>query len=182
MLLNLYMSALREGNLSPSDEVKLSGKISQAEAALGESSEKFRILEAVKNTQIQALGNGESIMTSAQVKRYLAYLPMDWYEKEVSSFTRLDHKVVGLLLVRRMVSGMLQVKLLFASGPDSQKNLLRMIIYSIRRAGELYPPDTKVMIRCESEAASALAGNLFPQVKGRHAVWGSRTEEGTPSR
>ena len=106
----------------------------------------------------------------------LPYLPMDWYENNVSSYTMLDDKVVGLFLVRKTVSDMLQAKLLFASGPDSQKNLLRMIVHSIKTAGELYPPDTKVTIRCESDAASALAANLFPNVRGMNAVWGDRKE------
>ena len=106
----------------------------------------------------------------------LAYLPMDWYEKEISSYTMLDDKVVGLLLIHKSVYDMLQVKLLFASGPDSQKNLLRMIVHSIKTAGELYPPDTKVTIRCESDAAAALAANLFPNVRGMNAVWGDRKE------
>ena len=106
----------------------------------------------------------------------LAYLPMDWYEREVSSYTVLDDNVVGLFLVHRTVSGTLQVKLLFASGPDSQKNLLYMIVNSIKRAGELYPPDTRVTIRCESNAATALADRLFPNVRGLNAVWGDRQE------
>lgn len=73
MLLNLYMSALREGNISPSDEMKLSAKISSAEAALAESSDRFRVLEAVKKSGIRSLENGESIMTSAQVNRYMEF-------------------------------------------------------------------------------------------------------------
>lgn len=106
----------------------------------------------------------------------IAYLPMDWYENEVSSYTVLDGRVVGLFLIHRTVSGVLQTKLLFASGPDSQKNLLRMIVHSIKKAGELYPSDTKVVIRCESAASRALFDNLFPNVKGMDAVWGDRKE------
>jgi len=89
MLLNLYMSALREGRLSPSEETKLAGKISSAEAALTESSDKFRVLEAIRSTQIQSLDNGGSIMTSAQVRRY-----MDFYGVKDAGLTLTLNKLL----------------------------------------------------------------------------------------
>ena len=106
----------------------------------------------------------------------LAYIPMDWFECDISSYTELDGEVNSYLLIRKVPSGQLQVKLLFGSGPDSKKSLLYMIINAIRSAAEKYPEDTEVLIRCETHAAKALCKKLLPDKSGVYAVWGDRKE------
>jgi hypothetical protein len=106
----------------------------------------------------------------------LAYLPINWFEMDVSSYSEADEKVNGFLLVRKNPSGTLQVKLFIAAGPDYLINLVSMVRFSVQKAYEIYPPDTKIIIKRHNDQTRAFVGKLFPTVKGETAIMGERNE------
>ncbi|MCR5054410.1 MAG: hypothetical protein K6A69_06185 [Lachnospiraceae bacterium] len=106
----------------------------------------------------------------------LAYLPMTWFEREVSACSITDGNVDGLFLVRATPSGVLIPVLFFATGPDSVKRLAYMLIYSIKKALEKYPPETEVIISRTKKASKEMIKKLLPEVKGDEVFFGSRKE------
>ncbi|MBQ7677940.1 MAG: hypothetical protein IJT32_06875, partial [Lachnospiraceae bacterium] len=80
-------------------------------------------------------------------------------------------------LVRRTPSGTLIPALLFAYGPEFQKNLGYMIRYSIMQALKSYPPKTVVMIPRITAAAKALTDKLLPNETGTEIFYGRRKED-----
>ena len=106
----------------------------------------------------------------------LAMLPMNWYDPEVSCYTQCDDRVNGFLLVHVTPSKRLRVELFSATGPDSRIDLLNMLRFSLRAAGERYGPETEVVMIRRDEAAKKLIGYLFPGRKGRRIFTGKREE------
>lgn len=106
----------------------------------------------------------------------LAYLPINWFEMEVSAYSAADEKVNGFLLLRKNPSGSLEVKLFIAAGPDYLVNLVGMVRYAVKKAYELYPPETKIIIRRHNDQTHAFVGKLFPGAKGEPSIRGGRDE------
>ena len=104
----------------------------------------------------------------------LAFLPMSWYDPDVSCCVQTDEKVNGFLLVHKRASGPLVVDLLFALEPDAKVNLLHMIRYSISAAVRKFPPDTKVILRRHNAMTNALITKLFPGKKGETVFRGEK--------
>ena len=76
----------------------------------------------------------------------IPFLPKTWFDNSISSCVNSDGTVTGLFLIRRTPSGLLIPALLFAYGPDSKKDLLQMLRYSLQNAMQFYPPETVVKI------------------------------------
>ena len=106
----------------------------------------------------------------------MAYLPLRWFDTEISACAMSGEKAVGLFLVRRNPSGTLIPAFLYAYGPEYQKDLIRMIGYSLRQALKLYPPETVVMINRKNENTRALTKNLLPGCVGKKIFAGRRKE------
>ena len=106
----------------------------------------------------------------------LAFLPMSWFEQDVSSCVQTDGKATGFLLVHKTESDKLVVELLFAMEPDATINLLQMIRYSVNAAAEKYPPETEVILKRHDGNSKALINKLFPDKKGAEALAGEREE------
>ena len=104
----------------------------------------------------------------------LAYLPLGWFEKEVSSCSVTDGKVDGLLLVRKTPSGELHALLYAAYGPDYVRTLPYLLLYSVQKLQELYPPDTKIVINRHTKEVAALTAKLTGGRKGEAVFAGSR--------
>ena len=107
----------------------------------------------------------------------MAYLPLRWFDTEISSCSVSGDKANGLFLIRRNPSGALIPALLFAYGPDFQKDLLYMINYSLRRAIDVCPPDTPLLIRMKNKSTRALAHKLLPDHVGKKVFVGNRIEK-----
>ena len=107
----------------------------------------------------------------------MAYLPLRWFDTEISSCSVSGDKANGLFLIRRNPSGALIPALLFAYGPDFQKDLLYMINYSLRRALDVCPPDTPLLIRMKNKSTRALAHKLLPEHVGKKVFVGNRIEK-----
>ena len=106
----------------------------------------------------------------------LAYLPVNWFETDISAYSEQDGKINGFLLVRKTHAGTLDVKLFIATGPDYIINLISMLRFTVQKAYELYPPETLCVIKRHNEQSRALAKKLIPDAKGEIAISGERKE------
>ncbi len=107
----------------------------------------------------------------------LEFLPMSWYDEDVSCCVQTDGKVNGFLLVNKTASGNLVIDFLFARDPDARINLVYMIRFAVNAASEKYPPETKVILRRHNEETWALVDKLFPNKKGINVCYGERSED-----
>ena len=107
----------------------------------------------------------------------LAYLPMTWYDKDVSVCSTSDAGVDGLFLIRCMPSGILMPVFYYAYGPYYVKNLAYMLIKSIAQAAQKYPPETPIVICRSKQASRDMAAKIMPGAKGEEVFYGSRKEE-----
>ncbi len=107
----------------------------------------------------------------------LSYLPMGWFDGDLSSCTITDGEVNGVFLIRRTPSGVIIPVLLFATGTDSVKNLALMITHSVKEAEELFDPDITIEIHRTRKASAALIKKLIPDIKGEVAFFGERIEK-----
>ncbi len=106
----------------------------------------------------------------------LAFLPMSYFDQDVSSCVQTDGKANGFLLVHKTSKDELIVDLLFAMEPDAKINLIHMLRYSINAAAEKYPPDTKVYLRRHNEMTVNIIKKLFPNKQGTTVLAGERGE------
>lgn len=117
------------------------------------------------------------IMASVLHARYglledLPYLPMSWYETDISSCVITDDKINGLLLTHELPSGILRIELLFAMEPDGAVNMLDMVRFSIHAAERIRNGDDRVLLRRHSPESEKLIDYLFPGAKGDEVVKG----------
>lgn len=106
----------------------------------------------------------------------LTTLPPSWYDRDISCAVRTDDKITGLFLIHRTSGNVFIPQLLFASGVDSQKDLLHMLSFSIKAASNMYSPDTQILIRRHDDKSQALTAYLFPNAKGYTITAGERRE------
>ncbi|MBQ9549744.1 MAG: hypothetical protein IJU87_02930 [Lachnospiraceae bacterium] len=74
----------------------------------------------------------------------IPYLPKSWFDNSISACVCSGGRIPGLFLIRKTPSGILIPVLFFAYGPESNKDLLYMIRYSVQKALELYPPRRQI--------------------------------------
>ena len=106
----------------------------------------------------------------------IAYLPMGWFDLEVSSCVVSGDLIPGLFLIRKTPSGMLIPVLFYAYGPESKIDLYRMLEYSVQEAVRLYPPETPIMVIRKNPSIRALTDKLLPGLKGNEIYRGTRKE------
>ncbi len=106
----------------------------------------------------------------------LPYLPIEWYEPNLSCYVATDGKIEGYLLVHQTATDRLRVELLIDVGCDAQVELLNMVRFSMKQAVANYPPETKIVLRRSDNATQKLVAFLFPNVKGEQMLTGERKE------
>ncbi len=106
----------------------------------------------------------------------LAYLPLNWFDRDLSSCTISDDKIDGILLVRKTPSGELHPMLYTAFGPDYVKNLGYMLVNTVNYALENFPPDAKVVIYRHNKEILTLTHKLLAGYKGEEVFMGIRDE------
>ena len=106
-------------------------------------------------------------------------LPLEWFERDVSSCVITDNRVSSLFLLHQLPTLRLMIDLLFSSTADAEMYMSSMITRSVREAVKKYPPDTPVLIRRHSKTATVLTDRFFPGVRGETVVSAKRTEQGT---
>ena len=122
-------------------------------------------------------GIGQCILNNRKgLLEDLAYIPMEWFEQDVSSVVFTDQRVSGMLLVHQLPSRRLTVDLLFSSSGDARLDILRMIIHSARAAADKYPKDTPVILRRHNKMVRAITDRFFPGKKGAEVLYGERKE------
>ena len=106
----------------------------------------------------------------------LAYLPLNWFDRDASSCSISDDKVDGILLIRKTPSGELHPQLYTAFGPEFVKTLGLMMVQSVNYVLENYSPDTKIVIYRHSKEVVTLTHKLLSGYKGDEILIGSRDE------
>jgi hypothetical protein len=106
----------------------------------------------------------------------LSYLPMSYFDLEVSSYFEKNDEIQGMQLYHRTPSGNLEIKLLIAWGKDFKKIFAKLFKRTLISAIEIYPDDTKVILNRHNEAAILLTEKLFPRSLGCPVYTGERKE------
>jgi len=96
----------------------------------------------------------------------LPFLPKTRFDPDISCCVLTDGMVSGFLLVHRMRQGCYCVELLCSDKLDAAVNILNMLRYSIRAAGDLCNPTDKVLLRMHNRAVTDIVKKLFPGKKG----------------
>ena len=105
----------------------------------------------------------------------LAYLKIGWFERDISACAVSDDKVDGMFLIRKTPSGELHPVLYAAFGPEFMKNLGAMLVFTAKKAIELYPPDTVIRIKRHNKQVAALCAKMLSGRKGEPAFSGEIT-------
>ena len=106
----------------------------------------------------------------------LAYLPLNWFERDVSSCSVSDDKIDGVMMIRKTPSGVLRPMLYTAFGPEFKKNLLLLLTKTISSAIEIYPPETRIVIYRRDKSVLMLTHKLLTGFKGEEVFTGIRGE------
>ena len=75
---------------------------------------------------------------------------------------------ISLLLIHKTPSGVLVPQLWYAVGADAMTLFLNMLSFSAKRATEIYPTDTKVLIRRGSKEIRVFTQSLFEDFSGHN--------------
>ena len=106
----------------------------------------------------------------------LSFLPVDWFEPDVSSYVKTDDEIGGYILFHKMPSGLISIQLMIAFGEGYQQNLIGMMRRFIFSMKEKYPEDTKILLDRHNQASLQLTEKLFPRGFGRPIYTGERKE------
>ena len=107
----------------------------------------------------------------------LSYLPMSYFEQNISSYVMKNDEVMGMQLYHKSPSGSLEIKLLIAWTKDFRLVFPQLFKQTLTSAVELYPMDTPVILNRHNEASLLLAEKMFPRGFGRPIYRGERAEE-----
>ena len=106
----------------------------------------------------------------------IAFLPMKWFDQDISAGFVSDNEIKGMLLVHRMPSGKYFIDMLAAMGSDPSIVLLSLMRYSCA-AIKSKDPDAQVIIRRNSDKNRKLADKLFPGMKSDMVYFGERRDD-----
>ncbi len=106
------------------------------------------------------------------------YLPMSWFDNDLSCCIMCGKKIKGMLLVKKIRSSNVVPLLFSALPPDQNKNLLKLMSFFAYKIITEYPDDTGVMICRYNDSIKALSNKLFPGIKGNQVNTFSRNVHG----
>ena len=106
----------------------------------------------------------------------LSYLPMSWFEVDVSCYSKDEDNISGFLLLHKLPSGILSVQLFVGLKKNAQQDLLGMMRKFIINMEENYPPETKILLNRHTEETLKLTEKLLPRGFGRPVYAGMREE------
>ena len=106
----------------------------------------------------------------------IEYLPMGWFDRELSSCSVSDNRMDGALLIKKAPSGLYHILLFTAFGADFEKKLALMMAYSIEKAIKSCPEDTNVILRRHNPSAKRFSDRFFAKRRGDEVYVGSRDE------
>ena len=96
----------------------------------------------------------------------MAFLPMEWYDNDVSCCVISDDRVTGLLLCHKQADGRLFVDLMFSSGPDAKLDSVQLMVFATQSLAEEWSPEDEVVIRRHNGQVRRLLGKLFSKRTG----------------
>ncbi len=107
----------------------------------------------------------------------LTTLRLGWFDQEVSCCYEKDDKVTAMLLFHKLPSKMLSIQLMVCMDDDYGKILPGLMRKYVITCGELYPPDTMILLNRHDEASFNLSEKLLPRGFGIPVYAGSREEK-----
>ncbi|SFC79916.1 hypothetical protein SAMN02910398_03168 [Butyrivibrio sp. YAB3001] len=110
----------------------------------------------------------------------LSYLPLSYFEKNISCYYEDENGIQGLLLFHRSPSGSLYLKVMRAVA-ETQKEatmiLMQMLFYAVEYMRENCSDSTQIIVDRHNDAAFLLAEKLYPRGFGKPVYCGSRMEK-----
>ncbi len=106
----------------------------------------------------------------------LSYLPMGWFDTEVSCCYETDDSIKGLLLFHKLPSGILSIQLMVCINEDPGIIIPGMLRFFISACEQIYPPDQKIRFNRHNKATFHLTEYLLPRGFGIPVYTGSRKE------
>ncbi|MBR1875661.1 MAG: hypothetical protein IJ805_00975 [Lachnospiraceae bacterium] len=106
----------------------------------------------------------------------VAYLPMGWFDKDISVALKNDGKICGFFLLHLNPLGELVPMMLCAVGDDIKMEVVNMLRVSYKACVEKYSKDTVIKVIRHDDAVRMLTDRLFPEKKGREVLIGERME------
>ena len=138
--------------------------------------DKEKALMSKENTRITGLADISLHMFSDAIKTCLKQhpygsfegslkkLPVEWFEKDISSCAIKDAVVTGLLLVHKDEEGTIWGEYLFDTSKNRRNNSILMIKRSAAALLKRYPKETRVVIRRYNEETRKLVEVLFGKI------------------
>ncbi len=106
----------------------------------------------------------------------LQYLPMTWFEVDVSVYAEKDGEINGFLLFHKLPSGMISIQLMIGLDKDYKQNLVGMIRRFVINMENKYPPETKILLNRHNQASLQLTEKMLPRGFGIPVYAGGREE------
>ncbi len=106
----------------------------------------------------------------------LPFLPMNWYDQDVSICYRTGDDITGLFLVRYSPSGILMPVFLYVYGKNYANDIIMMFILALSNANKKYPPDVTVRFNIKRKEMKEILKKLFPKSKGKEVFCGMKEE------
>ena len=106
----------------------------------------------------------------------LSYLPMGWFDMDVSCCYETDDTIKGFLLFHKLPSGILSIQLMLCIDEDPGKVIPGMMRFFISACEEIYSPDQKIRLNRHNEASFHLTEYFLPRGFGIPVYAGSRKE------
>ncbi len=107
----------------------------------------------------------------------LSYLPLSWFDPDVSCYSEEDGEVNGLMLFHKRPSGVVAIQLMIGLTSDPQMILLGMMRQFVISLEACYGPMVKVILDRHNQSSFKLSEKLLPRGFGIPVYAGDRDEE-----
>ena len=112
----------------------------------------------------------------------LRYLPMSYFDRDLSCCYERDGELNSFFLVHRMPSGLLSVRLMVSFDKDFRRILPRMMRFFVLCAKDKFGSKAKIHLDRHNEASLTLSEKLLPRHFGTPVYAATRKEEGAVER
>lgn len=106
----------------------------------------------------------------------IVLLPPVWFEPRLSCAAYKDGKLMGIYLVHKPSSTVIEPQLLYITEQDSKKEVVYMLYYMVNTALDIYPSDNVILFSRRDERMATLVSRVMPDYKSRTIIAGIRNE------
>ena len=131
-------------------------------------------VKSLSNKQLRLAFNSCLFRNRKGTLEDFGMLPIDWFERDISSCVVSDGRVTGLFLMHLRGDNCLSLDLLYAADVEYQADLLYMLRFSLAAALKKYPAKTKAFVWRHNKEVWNLAGKLLPGRSGRTVLAGEK--------